>query len=86
MRALIVGGDHIEPTRRALEARGYDDIVHWTGRKTSDLTRPFPSRIEHMVIVLDYINHNLAKRMKKLAREHAIQIDYVRRKGVLTSH
>lgn len=35
-----------------------------------------------MVIVLDYINHNLAKRMKKLAREHAIQVDYVRRKGM----
>jgi hypothetical protein len=81
MRALIIGGDHIEPTRRALRAQGYEDIVHWSGRKTGDLTRPLPARVGHMVIVLDYVNHNLARRMRQLAREHRIHVDYVGRKG-----
>ena len=82
MRALIVGGDHIEPTRRALQAQGFQDIVHGSGRKTGDLTRPMPARVGHMVIMLGYINHNLARRMRQIARAQNIRLDFVGRKGL----
>lgn len=82
MRALIVGGDHIEPTRRALQAQGFEDILHWSGRKTGDLTRPIPDRVGQVVIMLDYINHNLARRMRQVARTRNIRLDFVGRKGL----
>lgn len=80
MRAMIIGGDKVETTRRALQASGYADVLHWSGRKRSDLTREFPSRVTHMVIILDYVNHNLAKRMRLIARERQISVAYVGRK------
>ncbi|MDC7718553.1 hypothetical protein PQU95_15195 [Vogesella sp. DC21W] len=57
MRAMIVGGDNIDATRRALIAGGYSDVVHWSGRKRSDLTRAVPAGIGHMVIMLEFVNH-----------------------------
>ncbi|MDC7707097.1 DUF2325 domain-containing protein [Vogesella indigofera] len=80
MRAMIIGGDKVETTRRALQASGYADVLHWSGRKSSDLKREFPSRVAHMVIILDYVNHNLAKRMRLIARERQISVAYVGRK------
>ncbi|MEQ6290839.1 DUF2325 domain-containing protein [Vogesella sp. GCM10023246] len=80
MKAMIVGGDRIDTARRALLASGYGDIVHWSGRKPADLTRPLPAGVAHMVIMLDFINHNLARRMKDLARERQISVAYVGRK------
>lgn len=80
MRAMIVGGDNIDATRRALIAGGYSDVVHWSGRKRSDLTRAVPAGIEHMVIMLAFVNHNLARRMKQVARSQRISVAYIGRK------
>jgi hypothetical protein len=80
MRAMIVGGDNIDATRRALIAGGYSDVVHWSGRKRSDLTRTVPAGIGHMVIMLEFVNHNLARRMKQVARTQRISVAYIGRK------
>jgi len=80
MRALIVGGDNIDTTRRALLAGGYSEVVHWSGRKHSDLTRAVPAGIDHMVIMLAFVNHNLARRMKQVARSQQISVAYIGRK------
>ena len=80
MRAMIVGGDNIDATRRALIAGGYSDVVHWSGRKRSDLTRTVPAGIGHMVIMLEFVNHNLARRMKQVARTQRITVAYIGRK------
>lgn len=82
MKAMIIGGDKVETTRRALLASGYADIVHWSGRKSSDLKREVPTGIDHMVIMLDFVNHNLARRMKAIARAQQISMVYVGRKQV----
>lgn len=80
MRAMIVGGDNIDATRRALLAGGYTEVVHWSGRKRSDLIRSVPAGIAHMVIMLEFVNHNLAKRMKIIARVQQISVAYIGRK------
>lgn len=80
MRAMIVGGDNVDATRRALLAGGYTEVVHWSGRKRSDLTRNIPAGIAHMVIMLEFVNHNLAKRMKIVARAQQISVAYIGRK------
>ena len=80
MKAMIIGGDRIDTTRRVLQASGYADILHWSGRKPADLTRPLPSGVDHIVIMLDFINHNLARRVRDMARERQISVAYVGRK------
>lgn len=80
MRAMIIGGDKVDGTRQALVASGYADVLHWSGRKRSDLRREMPQGVAHMVIMLDFVNHNLAKRMKAIARERDISVVYVGRK------
>ena len=80
MRAMIVGGDNIDATRRALIAGGYSDVVHWSGRKRNDLTRTIPAGIGHMVIMLEFVNHNLARRMKSVARAQQISVAFIGRK------
>ncbi|WP_293764748.1 DUF2325 domain-containing protein [uncultured Aquitalea sp.] len=80
MKAMIIGGDKVDTTRRALLESGFADIVHWTGRKTNDLRRQVPGDIDHIVIMLDYCNHNLAKRMRDVAREQRIGLSYVGRR------
>ena len=45
MRALIIGGDHVDAAKRALYASGYTEVVHWTGRKNNDLKRPLPTGV-----------------------------------------
>jgi hypothetical protein len=77
---MIVGGDHVDATRRALLAGGYTEVVHWSGRKRSDLTRSLPAGIAHMVIMLEFVNHNLARRMKSMARAQQISVAYIGRK------
>lgn len=81
MRAVIVGGDSVEPARRSLMARGYDKIDHWPGRKSSYLRRPLPHGVDLYVFVLDYVSHNLARRIKLAARQQAQPVEFIGRKS-----
>jgi hypothetical protein len=81
MKALIVGGDSIEPVRRKLQAQGYQNIDHWEGRKTGDCRRAFPRNLDLVVIMLSYVNHNLCKRVRMEADRHDWPIMYCGRKS-----
>lgn len=62
MAILVVGGDSVEIFRRwAAEARIH--VEHWTGRKPRDLVRSIPKATDAVVVVLDRVNHALAKRV-----------------------
>ncbi|MBV8047053.1 MAG: DUF2325 domain-containing protein [Paludibacterium sp.] len=80
MRALIVGGDTVETVRRQLAARGYDQVEHWEGRKTGDCRRTFPRRIDLVVVMLGYVNHNLCKRVRQEALRQDWPVEYFGRK------
>lgn len=80
MRALIVGGDQITTARRELQASGYHDIIHWDGRKCSDLRRAIPGGLDRIVIMLGYVSHNLARRVKDSARARHIPVAFIGRK------
>lgn len=41
-----------------------------------------PAGIGHMVIMLEFVNHNLARRMKQVARTQRISVAYIGRKGL----
>ena len=80
MRALIIGGDHVDAAKRALYASGYTEVVHWTGRKNNDLKRPLPAGVTHMVIMLEFVSNTLARKMKTTARSQRISVAFVGRK------
>lgn len=54
--------------------------MHGRACKHSDLTRAVPTGIGHMVIMLAFVNHNLARRMKQVARAQRISVSYIGRK------
>jgi len=80
MKALIVGGDTIEPVRRHLLLQGYEDVAHWKGRKTGDCRRTFPRHVDLVVVILGYVNHNLCKRVRQEASKQDWPIIYFGRK------
>ena len=55
-------------------------MVHWTGRKNNDLKRPLPAGVTHMVIMLEFVSHALARKMKTTARSQRISVAFVGRK------
>lgn len=84
-KALIVGGDTVEPMRRRLAAQGYQEVDHWKGRKSGDCRRAFPRHVDLVVIMLAYVNHNLVRRVRQQAARHDWPVEYHgRRQGAAT--
>ncbi|HVY04474.1 MAG TPA: DUF2325 domain-containing protein [Burkholderiales bacterium] len=79
MSVLIVGGDYIEPLRREIAARGVDTIRHWSGRKPGDLKREVPADTRLIVVLCDYVSHQLAFMLKKQAGRARVPMLYSRR-------
>jgi hypothetical protein len=68
MTALIVGGDYVESLKREILARGHADVEHWSGRKSGFARRSLPDHAQLIVVLYDYVNHNLANTLKRQAR------------------
>jgi len=65
--ALIVGGYYVEPLKRLLKDKGIDLIVHWTGDKTNDVRKMIPRKTLLVLILCDFVNHTLARKVKEEA-------------------
>jgi hypothetical protein len=61
MSILVVGGDSVSAITERAYAGGHGCVEHWSGRKTRDLTRSIPKDTEAVVLVLDRVNHTLAR-------------------------
>lgn len=79
MTALIVGGDYIKPIEKIITDRGVRNIEHWTGRKVGDLKKTVPKDTKFVVLLLDYLNHGLAKKVRGDADRRGLQVIYCRR-------
>ena len=78
MAILVVGGDSAEIFRRwAAEARIH--VEHWTGRKPRDLVRSIPKATDAVVVVLDRVNHALAKRVGREASRRDLPVYFRKR-------
>lgn len=77
---LVVGADRLGCIPRKLEAEGYSDIIHWSGRHKSCLTRPIPHHVDAVFLYWDFINHGLMNSIKRQAKERGIPVIYNRRK------
>jgi hypothetical protein len=68
MTALIVGGDYIDAIKREIVAHGHTEVAHWPGRKTADARRALPPDARLVVVLCDYVSHNLMHTLKRNAR------------------
>ncbi|MEC2075081.1 DUF2325 domain-containing protein [Metabacillus fastidiosus] len=76
---LVVGGDNIDKITKKLEGRGFKEIIHLDGRKKQMSKKEIPTKVGLILILTDYINHNLSNMIKRRAQENAIPICFAKR-------
>ncbi|MHC4269063.1 MAG: DUF2325 domain-containing protein [Planctomycetota bacterium] len=79
MSVLIVGGDHLGSIPKELKKIGVDDIRHMNGRNRNVVKKGMPMSMDLIIILHDYVNHNLAHVTKKQAKENNIPVVFARR-------
>jgi hypothetical protein len=79
MSVLIVGGDYIEPLRREIAAHGIGKVEHWDGRKPGYLRKEVPADTRLIVVLCDYISHQLRIALKRQASRSRVPLLYCRR-------
>lgn len=76
---LIVGGDHLGQIPKKLKQLGFRSITHISGRKVQMVKKEIPSNTDLILVLTDYINHNLISVLKRKAAEQNVPICYAKR-------
>ena len=79
MSILVVGGDSVDAITERARAGGHGCVEHWSGRETRDLARPIPSDTEAVVVVLDRVNHTLARKVRTEATRRGLPVFFQKR-------
>ena len=76
---LIVGADHLGVIEDKLSSVGFDEVLHINGRKVQMIKKDIPDHINCILVLTDFINHNLSTMIKKRAKHKSIPIYYAKR-------
>lgn len=76
---LIVGGDRMDKITEKLESYGIKQIIHINGRKVQMVRREIPEQVDAVLVITDYVNHNLANVIKQKAKNKALPTYFSRR-------
>ncbi|WP_078551271.1 DUF2325 domain-containing protein [Bacillus alkalicellulosilyticus] len=76
---LVVGADHLGKIPSKLASVGFEEVIHISGRKVQQVKKEIPSHVDLVLILTDYINHNLTSVLKKKATDQGIPICYAKR-------
>ena len=79
MSVLIVGGDHLGSIPKELKKIGVDNIRHMSSRNRNVIKRGMPMTMDLIIVLHDYVNHNLANVTKKQAKECNIPVVFAKR-------
>ena len=79
MAALIVGRDRVDSFRDFLTGQGYAPVRHWSGRKPGECHRVIPVDTKVVVVVVDQINHGLARKIRRAADDMAVPVVFSKR-------
>jgi hypothetical protein len=82
MSTLIIGGDNLHSIQHKLKQRGFDKIVHVSGRngwdkKLNDLLRS--SKVDVIIILVDYVNHCVVYNSKKILKSSNVKTIFTKR-------
>ncbi len=80
MSVLIVGGDNLGSIPRELVKLGATRIEHMTGRKKNrGFRNGMPENMDLIILLYDYVNHNITNKVKEEARSRNVPIVFARR-------
>lgn len=79
MAALIVGGDRVGPYKEFLAQQGFMPVRHWSGRNQSECHRSIPLDTRVVVVMVDQINHGLARKIRRAADSMSVPIVFSKR-------
>ncbi|MED4455753.1 DUF2325 domain-containing protein [Metabacillus fastidiosus] len=76
---LVVGADHLGVITNKLLSVGFDEILHISGRKVQMVKKEIPGNISFILVLTDYVNHNLSTVIKQKAKSQSIPVFYAKR-------
>ena len=79
MSILVVGGDSVDAIMQRARAGGHGCVEHWSGRKTRDMTKSIPKDTEAVVVVLNRVNHTLARKVRTEATRRGLPVFFQKR-------
>ncbi|MCY6369611.1 DUF2325 domain-containing protein [Clostridium ganghwense] len=82
MSVLVVGGDKLGNIKDNLKQRGFEEISHLSGRKKSQKSIKIPENTDIVLVLTDFVNHQIAKTIKKQTKDHSTKILYAKRSWV----
>lgn len=87
MSILVVGGDYLDGIFHDLRALGFKSLQHIQGRKNMAAEQVvIPHRTDVVLVLTDYVNHNLARSIKCKARQKNIPVIFCKRSRVQIDH
>lgn len=79
MCILLIGGDNLGNITEKLMKSGFNDIEHITGRKKDAKNFRIPSNIDLVMVLIDFVGHQLAKVVKEESRRTNVKVVYSKR-------
>lgn len=79
MGVLVVGGDRICNIKEKLRQSGFDKIEHVTGRKKMDRKIKIPERTDLVLVLIDYVGHNVTEIVKDESKRCDVKVMFSKR-------
>lgn len=79
MKALVVGGDKLGNIPLLLSNSGIENYIHWSGRKKNIRRKKLPQNINLVIVLYDYIGHNLKDNIKKQSQAMGVPCIFSKR-------
>lgn len=79
MSILVIGGDRLGNITDKLKESGFNKIDHVTGRKKGDRKIKIPDNTDLVLVLTDYIGHNMAEIIKEESRRNDVTVMFSRR-------
>ena len=79
MSYVVVGADKLGNIEELLAQKLGEDMIHISGRKKREATFKLPHTTEGIVVFTDFVNHNLARHIKKEAKRMQVPIIFSKR-------
>lgn len=72
MSVLVIGGDTVSPICELLRGLGVTRIEHWSGRKKGQIKKNLPASLDCVVMLTDFLQHNIMYKYKSEAKKLGI--------------
>jgi hypothetical protein len=79
MSILVIGGDRLGNIKDKLRESGFNEVGHVTGRKKGDRKIKIPQNTDLVLILTDFIGHNMAEIIKEESRKSKVSVMFSRR-------